>query len=410
MDTLYKTPTAGQRLRSSPLGPWLDTFVTRLADRGYPPGSRRSYVVLAADLGRWMAEQGHDVSALDESLIDDYVERRRTQRDRRRVAALHALAHLRDEGVAPPRPVSRELSPLDDVCLGYEAHLRDERGASAGTIEGYLAVVVSFLTQRFGTEPLELEALTGEDVGRFLLARADELSPKRLDYLACSLRSFLRYLFARGSISRDLSAAALGAQKRHPAGLPCHLEPAEVEKLLSTADPGTPGGSRDRAILLLLVRLGLRAGEVAALELDDIRWKSGEIVVRGKGDVFDRLPLPPDVGEALAHYLVHNRPKNASRRVFLRLCAPIRGLCGRGAISTMVRTRLRRAGLHPGRTGAHVLRHTLGTNLIRSGATLTEIGEVLRHHAPRSAEIYARVDLESLRALALPWPAEGGVR
>ncbi len=167
LDTLYKSRTAGPRLRTSPLGPWLDAFVARLASRGYPPGSCRSYVVLAADLGRWMAEGGHDVSALDESMIDDYVGQRGTQRDRRRVAALHMLAHLREEGAAPPRPVSEVRSPLADVCLRYEAHLRDERGASAGTIEGYLAVVVSFLTQRFGTEPLELESLTGEDVGRF---------------------------------------------------------------------------------------------------------------------------------------------------------------------------------------------------------------------------------------------------
>jgi len=410
LDTLYKSPLAASRLRTSPLGPWLDGFVAELSRQGYPAGSCLSYVVLAADLGRWMAGQQLKVTALCEPVIGDYVEQRGTQHDRRRVAATHMLAHLRAGGVIPPRVLVEDRSRSAVICRRYEVHLREERGAAPGTIEGYVAVVRSFLDRTFVGGPLDLDALTADDVGGFLLARADQLSPKRLDYMACALRSFLRHLFSRGETSRDLSTAALGAQIRHPARIPCHLKPEEVERLIATADPATRSGSRDRAILLILARLGLRAGEVAALELNDIRWRSAEVVVRSKGNVVDRLPLPSDVGKALSQYLVEHRPRSDSRKVFLRLCAPIKELGGRSAISNVVRRRLRRAGLHPPRMGAHVLRHSLGTHMVCSGATMAEISEVLRHHSPGSAEIYARVDLEALRALAPPWPGTGGDR
>jgi integrase len=163
-------------------------------------------------------------------------------------------------------------------------------------------------------------------------------------------------------------------------------------------------------MLLLMVRLGLRAGEVASLDLDDVRWRSGELVVRGKGNVVDRLPLLPEVGKALALYAAEARPRIPSRRLFLRLCAPIRGLAGRGGVSTVVRDGLERAGLRPAVRGAHLLRHSLGTRMIRAGASMAEIGEVLRHHSPGTTEVYAKVDFEALRAIAQPWLGAGGAQ
>jgi integrase len=205
--------------------------------------------------------------------------------------------------------------------------------------------------------------------------------------------------------------APLVAQKKHRAAVPRYLSPSEVKQLLETCDLSTPTGRRNRAILLLLVRLGLRAGEVAALELDDIRWRSGEIIVHGKGDVVSRLPLLSEVGEALSVYLKHDRGGDApTRRLFLRRCAPVRALGGRGAISWIVRKSLDKAGLHPPVRGAHLLRHTLGTQMIRAGASMAEIAEVLRHATPRSSAIYAKVDFEALRALARRWPSAGGAR
>jgi len=357
-----------------------------------------------------MDEQEVPPADLDELAIDAYVDQRKTQPDRRRVAAGHLLAHFREEGVAPPRPVSPDPSPVAPHCRRYAAYLRKERGAAEGTVEGYVAVVREFLTRCSEPGVVDLAALTASDIGDYLVARARTLSPKRVDYLACVLRSFFRFLFVRGETPTDLSPAALTAQTAHLASVPRYLTPEEVERMLATCDLETPGGRRNRAILLLLVRLGLRAGEVAALELDDVRWRSGEIVVRGKGNVVDRLPLLSEVGQALALYLVKDRAETTSRRLFLRLCAPVRGLGGREAISSVVRTSITKAGLQPPVRGAHLLRHTLATRMIRAGASMAEIGEVLRHRSSWSTEVYAKVDFEALRLLARPWPESGGAR
>jgi len=411
LDDLYIYPGAVRRLRSSPLGPWLDAFVERLAKLGYTSWSRRSNVVLAADLGRWMANRGGSVASLDEGAVDAYLRQRRTQRERRRAATSLLLAHLRAEGMASPSPSVADCSAPVVHEQRYAAYMQRERGAAAGTIDGYLAVVRDFLDRRFRSCEVDLVVLTASDVGAYLVERARNLSPKTLAYRAGALRSFFRFLFLQGETATDLSTAPLMSQTRHRATVPRYLSPAEVEKLLDTCDPSTPAGRRNRAVLLLLVRLGLRAGEVAALELDDIRWRSGEIVVRGKGDVMNRLPLLSEVGEAISEYLRHDRIRDAAtRRVFLRRCAPIRGLGGREAISSIVRASLRRAGLHPPVRGAHLLRHTLGTRMIRAGASMAEIAEVLRHATPSSSAIYAKVDFEALRALARPWPSVGGSR
>jgi len=410
LEELYSDPTAAPRLRLTPLGPWLDSFVEWLAGQGYTPWSCRSEVVLAADLGRWMEARGLPVESLDEVAIDAYLEHRGTQRERRRAASQHVLTHLRAEGVTL-LPCRAEPSAIAVQEERYATYMRKERGAAVGTIEGYRAVARDFLDQRFGVGDVDLAVLRASDISAYLVERAPTLSPKRISYLASALRSFLRFLFVQGETSADLSAAALTPQTRHRASVPRYLSPAEVEKLLETCDRGTTAGRRNRAMLLLLVRLGLRAGEVAKLELDDIRWRSGEIVVRGKGDVVDRIPLLAEVGEALAAYLSADRASDApTRRVFLRLCAPIREFGGRGAVSSVVRASLKRAGLRPPARGAHLLRHTLGTQLIRDGASMAEIAEVLRHRSPGSAAIYAKVDFESLRALAQAWPLAGGAR
>lgn len=408
LENLYTQPGAAQRLRSGPLGPWLDSFVEQLTELGYTSWSRRSNVVLAADLGRWMAKRDISVGSLNESVVEAYVRERQTQRERRRAASSLVLAHLRDKGVTPPSP-DRPAPAAHEQR--YAAYMHKERGAAAGTIEGYLAVVRDFLGRRFGSGEVDLALLTVSDVGTYLVERAHSLSPKTVAYRAGALRSFFRFLFLRGEIAIDLSTAPLMSQTRHRATVPRYLSPAQVEELLDTCDPGTPTGRRDRAILLLLVRLGLRAGEVAALELNDIRWRSGEIVVRGKGNVVNRLPLLSEVGEALAAYLRQDRVSDGpTRQVFLRRLAPVRELGGRGAINSIVRAGLSRAGLHPPVRGPHLLRHTLATQMIRAGASMAEIAEVLRHATPSSSAIYAKVDFEALRALARPWPSVGGAR
>jgi site-specific recombinase XerD len=411
LEDLYTHRIAAPRLRSSPLGPWLESFVERLAQRGYTAGSRRERTTLAADFGRWMADQGLSVGALDESVVDAYVDHRGTDRERRHATAVLVLAHLRIEGVTPPAPKFPDGCTAAVLAHRYAAYMRKERGAADGTIEGYVGVVRKFLDRRFGTGEVDLATLTASDVATYVVERASALTPKGIAFVACALRSFLRFAFVEGLTATDLSTVPLTSQTRHGASIPRYLSPTEVEQVLRTCDPSTTAGRRNRAILVLLVRLGLRAGEVAALDLDDIRWSSGEIVIRGKGNVVDRLPLLCEVGEALSAYLAKDRPAGMpTRRVFLRLCAPVHEVGGRGAISSVVRKAIAKAGLRPQVRGAHLLRHTLATRMIRAGASMTEIAEALRHHSPRTSAIYAKVDFDALRALAQPWPNVGGAR
>lgn len=408
LDSLYTSAWAAPRLRATLLGPWLDSFADYLSGLGYALDSCRCQVVLAADLGRWMTHQKVRVADLDEALVEKYVGRRKTQRDRRRLAALHFLELLRSEGIAAKRPIVPDSNPWARSCQCHGEYLRSERGAAEGTIEGYVAVTREFLRDRFGNCTVDLASIAATEVGEYLVRRSSSLSPKGTAFLASALRSFFRCVFVRGETPSDLSRAVLMPQTRRLATIPRYLAPAEVEKLIETCDPSTGSGKRNRAMLLLMARLGLRAGEVATLELDDVRWRAGELVVRGKGNVVDRLPLLPEVGDALARYLRDARPRTTSRRLFIRLCPPIGGLGGRGAVSTVVRGAVAQAGLHPAARGAHILRHSLGTRMIRAGASMAEIGEVLRHHSPGTTAVYAKVDFEALRTIAQPWLGGGG--
>jgi site-specific recombinase XerD len=224
------------------------------------------------------------------------------------------------------------------------------------------------------------------------------------------VRSFLRFLWQAGEISRDLAAAIPPFRRWRLVEVPKYLQAAEVTHLLASVDRTSASGRRNYAILLLLARLGLRAGEVVRLELDDLDWRTGELTVRGKGSVHARLPLPTDVGAALAAYLRTDRPACATRRVFICRKAPHRGLGHAATVSTLVHAALTRAGLTPPSTGAHVLRHSLATDLLRRGSSLDDIGEVLRHRLRQTTEIYAKVDVDRLRTVAQPWPMPGGAR
>jgi site-specific recombinase XerD len=221
------------------------------------------------------------------------------------------------------------------------------------------------------------------------------------------LRSFLDFLYQHGRLKRSLRAAVPRVASGRPSDLPVFLEPEQIEQLLGHCDRRSRCGQRDYAILLLLARLGLRAHEVRSLALEDINWASGEILIHGKGGREDRLPLPPDVGRALAAYLKHGRPRSSHRQVFLCLNAPYRGLVG-ATVASVVERALGRADIVSVHKGSHLLRHSLATRLLRGGASLTQIGHILRHQHIDTTEIYARVDQKALRALAQPWP--GGVR
>lgn len=308
------------------------------------------------------------------------------------------LSPVRAKTEPPPVPQAQALRE-------YAQYLERERGLTADTIRRSTRTARDLLEECFGTEPVLWRHMHAGDVTRFLLHRTEHVTSNAAKKIASRLRQFLRYLQMRGEIAQNLTGAVLPVAGRAEArSLPSFLESEELRRLLASCDQTSVKGQRDHTILLLLARLGLRSCEVVAMELSDIDWRAGELTVRGKGPRLDRLPLPQDVGEALASYLRKARPACASARVFVRLRPPIKGFSGSSAISDLVSQALRRAGLAPKHRGAHLLRHSLATEMLRKGARLSEISQILRHRRSATTEIYARVDLSSLRELTQPWP------
>ncbi len=307
-------------------------------------------------------------------------------------------------GVAQPSEQKANDSDLGRLLGAFEQYLAQERGLSPATLDNYLPATRCFLSERFGTGPLLLRQLNASDVSKSVLRYARSTSPGSARVRVSALRAFLRFALREGEIETDLAAAVPTVANWRLASVPGSLNPQQIECLLNSCEQRTFVGQRDYTVLLLLWRLGLRAGEVVAMRLEDLDWRAAEITVRGKGRRRDRLPMPQDVGQALATYLRTGRPSCSSRRVFVRLRAPHRGFASVVAICSLVRRALDRAGLQPARKGAHLLRHSLATEMLRRGASLDEIAQILRHSSPTTTEIYAKVDVSALRELAQPWP------
>jgi site-specific recombinase XerD len=318
------------------------------------------------------------------------------------------LQHLQAVG-ATPVPMPRvDLSRRAQLERAYQEYLRAQRGLCATTIQNYLAVCRRFLTECL-QEGASVGTLSARDVSAFVRRHGRDRGVATAKLMVTALRALFRFLFQAGDVAIDLSAAVPPIRDWRLVTIPKAMAAADVERLLETCNRQTGTGRRDHAVLLLLARLGLRAGEVVALELDDLDWRAGEIIIRGKkGLRHDRFPLPKEVGQALATYLQRDRPRSASRRVFLCRRAPRQAFATRSAVTTIVRRAVARAGLQPSVRGAHLLRHSLATRMLQHGASLGEIGQVLRHRAPQTTEIYAKVDLESLRTVVQPWPEPGG--
>ena len=385
LENFFVVPAAAQRLRSCSLGVHLDAFCARLSDLGYRRPTIRDKLGVVADLTRWMAEEHLAVVDLDERRVDQFLDaRRRRGRTCRgfRPTVLLLLEQMRSAGVMPTPVPAGDDSPMATLLTRYEGYLRRERALAESTIAGYLPFVRALVAERLDGGAACPDGLRPGDVRDFLLARVRRMAPKRAQYMATAVRSFLRFLFLRGANRTDLALAVPTVRQWRLASVPRHLPAREVERLLRACPRSSATGRRDRAILLLLARLGLRASEVIALELGDLRWREGEMIVRGKGLVRDRLPLLPEVGEALACYLKTDRPPARCRRVFLCRRAPHRGFAHPSTVSTIVARALVRAGLTPAMHGAHLLRHSLATAMVQRGASLAEIGQVLRHRSP----------------------------
>jgi integrase/recombinase XerD len=293
------------------------------------------------------------------------------------------------------------VTPAEVLLEDYRVYLVEERGLALATVTSYLHVAGLFLATRSELPGCGLGELRADEVIEFVLAECRERSVGSAAYVVAGLRSLLRFCYLDGTIARPLAEAVPAVASRRLAGLPRALDRDAVARLLKSCDRRRASGRRDFAVLMLLVRLGLRSGEVTGLLLDDIDWRRGELLVRGKGGKQERLPLPVDVGDAVAGWLGRGRPRCAAREVFTRVRAPHGGL-GRGGVSAIVLAAGKRAGLVG--VHAHRLRHTAATELLRAGAGLGEIGQLLRHESVLTTSIYAKVDRVSLRQLAKPWP------
>lgn len=393
----------------------VDVFHTRLCASGYATRTALTKRQIAASFASWTRKRRFAVAHIDESHVAQFlreVPRRSKSREAVKRNALRSfIEHLRADGeVLTPLPPSEEPL-LHALQARYEDYLRNERGLVERSIGAYRPYIQAFLAEPVTmTGSASASSLDPQAIRDFLLDRIGAQSTKSSKLLATALRSFLRFLFLRGETQVDLSLAVPTVRQWRQASVHPFLSKEEVEQVLSACDQTTPVGRRDYAVLLLLARLGLRGGEVVAFELDDIRWRAGEILVRGKGRILERLPLLVDIGEALAIYIRQDRGSSPSRRVFLRIRAPRVGLTSQTAVGAIVRRALARAGLHPSLRGAHLFRYSLATTMIRQGASMGEIGAILRHSSADTTEIYAKVDFETLRGVARPWPGTGGGR
>lgn len=386
-----------------PLASFADDYETQLRARGYSSRSVVCQVRYLARLSQWMEDCQLDVADLCLERIDEFLSGLPRRRDGGRVCSrrglIHALAVLDDRGVR--RPQAQKPASQSEVLLAlFEHFLLRERAVAHSTAEVYVARACRFLNWCAPTG--ELSGLTASDVTGAVLRVSASASPSTTKLFVTALRSFLRFGFVEGLTSNELSGAVLSVPRRHRSSLPMGIDNRTADALLDSCDRRRAQGRRDYAILLVLLRLGLRAGEVAGLRLQDVDWRAGEVTVHGKGGSEHRLPLPSDVGEAIVAYLRQGRPNGAARReVFLRVVAPIGPLSTNG-ISGVVRCACSRAGVPSVR--AHRLRHTLACQMVEVGVALPEIAQVLRHSSISSSVEYARVDIKGLRAVAQPWP------
>ena len=395
-----------------PLAAHIASYARWASEQGYAFSYRRRQVLIAACFSRWLSRKGVRLQAVSSEHAVEFL-RYRSRRVQihqgDRPALRYLIEFLNRAGITRPEEMAARRPNAGEQCAReFERYLREERVLAEATIINYMPHIRDFLKHRFGDGIVKLSRLCAGDVVGFVQRQAPRLHPKRSKLMTTALRSFLQYARYCGEVTADLAAAVPVVPNWSRTTLPRGIMTEQVRQLLASINRRTAMGRRDYAILLLLARLGLRSSEVAFLDLDDIDWNVGQLSVRGKRGQCTELPLLPEVGKAIAAYLRRGRPKSASRRVFLRAKAPLCGFQGASGVGSVVRHSLKRAKVNAPTYGAHQFRHGLATEMLRQGASLGEIGELLRHRHPQTTTIYAKVDINALRTLALPWP--GGAR
>jgi integrase/recombinase XerD len=401
------TGRVDRALMTGPLAPFRDAYGSELRRRGYTPSSTVTALRQVARFSRWLDAGGLTVAEVSSVRVDEFLAWQRSEGRHRgswsRPGLLCLLDVLRGLEVLAIEEPAATGSPTEVLLAGFERYLVAERGLAASTVVGYLASARRFLDGL--SSGGGLAGLAAGEVTAAVLRESEVVAVSTAQNFVSALRSFLRFCFIEGLVGCDLSQAALLVRGRRSWSLPRGISRADARALLGSCDRRSALGRRDDALIRLLLRLGLRRSEVAGLLLDDIDWRASELIVRGKGGRQDRLPLPADVGEAIASYLRWGRPRSCRREVFLRARAPYEPIASGTVTSTVVRA-CRRAGI--AEVGSHRLRHTAACEMLQANVPLYRIGQVLRHQSLQTTAIYARVDVDRLRILAAPWPGGAG--
>ena len=410
LEKYFSAPKTLDRLRGGLSGPYINGFADALKQDGYSPASAVRYLRIAAHLGRFVQRKGGSLADIDPSMLDAF--RRHLRRchcplsnggrtnHHTRFGAKRFYDYLMQRGICSryPSPDADEAEP--ELIVSFRDWFRKHRGAAEPTLRQYCRGAAGLL-DALGADP---SLWSAQQVRKFVLDCARQCGASTTQKLITSLRAFLRYLSFRGQCPADLDQAVPAVAHWRLATLPWCLSSEEVDRLIAACDGSSTRRLRDRAIMLMLVRLGLRAGDVTQLRLSDIEWQNGTLRVMGKGRYEVRLPLPQDIGEAILRYLECRPPVDHSERVFLRQIAPFKPFITGDCVSSVVRGAMQRAGVVAPAKGAHLLRHTAATEMLRHGVPLDQIGLVLRHRSIDMTAYYAKVDVALLRQVAQPWP------
>lgn len=406
---IFDSPLRIQTLRDGPGGPLLEGFAEELCQAGYAGITTRRHIRTAEHLIYWTGREEIPISSLNEQFLerfDRHLDRCQCPHysHTHRLHLLNGvrlfLRYLRGAGVVTT-PVAAATKQDPVLLTAFCQWMRQQRGTCDRTLDNYSRSIRDLL-KRLGEAPGRFNA---QSLRQFVLDKSQQSGWAAVKTCTTAMRMFLRFLIAEGKCAPGLDAAIPVLAHWRLSALPRYLQSEEVERIITSCEATSPVGRRDRAILLLLVRLGLRAGDIVALRLGDIDWEGAGIQVSGKGRRQSVLPLTQEVGYAVAAYLQDGRPRTDSDVLFIRSRAPFRAFASHCAISVIVTQAMRRAGVTcPSRGAAHVLRHTAATSMLRQGASLQDIAAILRHRSIETTQIYAKVDVTTLRQIAQPWP------
>lgn len=405
-DDYLNTSRVVQGLKDGPFGKYTHLLIEELRRGRYSLATSHQYLSLAHAFGFWLSASGPVVADVQEALVAQYLAERWRHHPRRFgdcSALALLLSVLRAAGIITPRQLPTR-DPREQLLEAYTLYMDRKRGLAPSSIAGHVWFLRPFLRELGVATNADLARLSAPKVASYIEHHVGDHGPTTARIMCTRVRVFLRYLHVEGFIPADLTGAIPKIRRPSEARLPSFMPLDDVRRVLDGCDRDTAVGQRDYAILMLMACLGLRACEVARLTLDDFDWRAGQFTVHGKGRKTAIMPLPPDVGAAIASYLQHGRPRSDSRRMFLIARAPYTPVARSQCIQTVARSAIRRAGIVDlAHRGSHTFRHSLATGLLRSGASLTEIGQLLRHEEQDTTRIYAKVDLDSLRPLGQPW-------